>query len=88
MLYDPKWEKPAETTNADPLTLPAVIAWLEKQPADKVGAKIIKGDHFHLTGNGAALAPVGVDPLGRLWREDGDSLTCIYDPRPKPWDHT
>lgn len=32
MLYDPKWEKQAET-KADPLSLEALIAWLEKQPA-------------------------------------------------------
>ena len=29
MLYDPKWEV---QTKADPLTLPALIAWLEQQP--------------------------------------------------------
>lgn len=34
MLYDPKWEKQSET-KADPFTLVAVIAWLEKQPPDK-----------------------------------------------------
>lgn len=28
MLYDPKWE---QNTKTNPLTLPAVIAWLEKQ---------------------------------------------------------
>ena len=33
MLYDPKWEKQAET-KADPLTLPALIAWLEQQPSE------------------------------------------------------
>lgn len=33
MLYDPKWEK--TETKADPLTLPALIAWLEKQPSEK-----------------------------------------------------
>jgi len=31
MLYDPKWEK---TVKADPLSLPALIAWLEQQPAN------------------------------------------------------
>lgn len=30
MLYDPKWEKPA-----DVFSLESLIAWLEKQPADK-----------------------------------------------------
>jgi hypothetical protein len=33
VLYDPKWEKQAEQ-KADPLTLGALIAWLEQQPAD------------------------------------------------------
>ena len=33
MLYDPKWEKPA--VKADPFSLESLIAWLEKQPADK-----------------------------------------------------
>lgn len=32
MLYDPKWEV---QTKADPLSLDALIAWLEKQPANK-----------------------------------------------------
>jgi len=32
MLCDPKWEK---TTKADPLTLPAFIAWLEMHDANK-----------------------------------------------------
>jgi hypothetical protein len=31
MLYDPKWEKQAET-KADPFALETLIAWLEKQP--------------------------------------------------------
>lgn len=29
MLYDPKWE-----AKADPMSLAALIAWLEKQPPD------------------------------------------------------
>lgn len=33
MLYDPKWEK--TETKADPFSLENLIAWLEKQPADK-----------------------------------------------------
>lgn len=32
MLYDPKWEV---KTKADPFTLEALIAWLEKQPRRK-----------------------------------------------------
>jgi predicted metalloendopeptidase len=32
MLYDPKWEV---KTTTDPLSLESLIAWLEKQPADK-----------------------------------------------------
>lgn len=32
MLYDPKWEH----TKVDPLTLPALVAWLELQPAQKI----------------------------------------------------
>jgi hypothetical protein len=34
MLYDPKWERPTEP-KTDPLTLPALTAWLETQPADQ-----------------------------------------------------
>lgn len=30
MLYNPEWTKP------DPLSLPALIAWLEKQPAGAI----------------------------------------------------
>jgi hypothetical protein len=33
MLYDPKWEKPAQV---DPLSVEALIAWLERQPAATV----------------------------------------------------
>lgn len=33
MLYDPKWSKPE--VKADPFKLETLIAWLEKQPADK-----------------------------------------------------
>jgi len=32
MLYDPKWEIQIK---ADPFSLDSLIAWLEKQPADK-----------------------------------------------------
>jgi hypothetical protein len=32
MLYDPKWEAPVK---ADPFSLESLVAWLEKQPADK-----------------------------------------------------
>lgn len=34
MLYDPKWEKNTEA-KTDPLTLGALIAWLEQQPPDQ-----------------------------------------------------
>lgn len=34
MLFDPKWEKQAET-KADPFALATLIAWLEKQPPEK-----------------------------------------------------
>lgn len=33
MLFDPKWEKPE--VKADPFSLESLIAWLEKQPADR-----------------------------------------------------
>ena len=33
MLYDKRWEKPE--VKADPFSLESLIAWLEKQPADK-----------------------------------------------------
>ncbi len=32
MLYDPKWESEVK---ADPFSLSSLVAWLEKQPADK-----------------------------------------------------
>lgn len=32
MLYDPKWEVEVK---ADPFSLESLIAWLEKQPADR-----------------------------------------------------
>lgn len=34
MLYDPKWGKQVET-KADPLTLEALVAWMETQSPDK-----------------------------------------------------
>lgn len=34
MLYDKRWEKPE--VKADPFSLESLIAWLEKQPADKM----------------------------------------------------
>lgn len=42
MLYDPNWQK--SEVKADPLTLEALIAWLEKQPR---GARYdyFEGDH-------------------------------------------
>lgn len=43
MLYDPKWEKTTET-KADPLTLDALIAWLETKPAAKT---YCYDDHGH-----------------------------------------
>ncbi len=50
-----------------------------KSSTHTVGAKIETG--YCLIGNGP-LHPVGVDDLGRLWREDGRGhITCIYDPR-------
>lgn len=33
MLFDPKWER---QTKVDPLSLDAVISWLEQQPSDKI----------------------------------------------------
>lgn len=33
MLYDKRWDK--TETKADPSTLESLIAWLEKQPADR-----------------------------------------------------
>lgn len=34
MLFDPKWQQPE--TKADPLELSTLIAWLEKQPKNKI----------------------------------------------------
>lgn len=39
MLYDPKWEKPA-----DVMSVRSLIAWLERQPADKEYCYL---DHGH-----------------------------------------
>lgn len=41
MLYDPKWE---HQTKAGPLTLNALIAWLEKQPGDETYCYTSIGD--------------------------------------------
>lgn len=54
MLYDPKWEKHTET-KADPFTLESLIAWLEKQPAEKsynfncVNGTCLAGQYFRAT---------------------------------------
>lgn len=40
MLFDPKWEV---QTKIDPLTIEAVIAWLERQPADQVYCYMDRG---------------------------------------------
>jgi hypothetical protein len=74
MLYDPKWEK--TETKIDPLTLRALIAWLEKQPPEKI---YCYGD------TGRCLAAQYNQSLGRAylpilllgWR--GDCLKFDYD---------
>lgn len=59
MLFDPKWEA---GTKADPLSLAGLIAWLEKQPADRsynydcTGSCLIAQ---YLTAQGFAIYSVG-----------------------------
>lgn len=63
MIYDPKWEV---ETKADPLTLESLIAWLEKQPAEK------KYCYMH---DGICLAAQYNQSIGRKYetyiKEDG-----------------
>lgn len=62
MLYDPKWEK---KTKADPFTLWAFIAWLEKQPADQ--------KYDYLDCFGACLYAQYMQSVGVSWEDAGAS---------------
>jgi hypothetical protein len=43
-------------------------------------AVIEKSGHYLLGGNTPSLMPVCADKWGRLWKEDRDALTLVYDP--------
>lgn len=58
MLYDPKWEIPVK---ADPLLLDALIAWLEKHPAD---------EQYCFTDYGLCLAAQYNASIGRRYDRD------------------
>jgi hypothetical protein len=46
MLYDKRWDKTFEV-KADPFSLESLIAWLEKQPADKQYCYLDNGNCLH-----------------------------------------
>ena len=82
MLYDPKWEK--TETKADPFTLEALIAWLEKQPANATYCYTSTGGCLvaqFLLSLGTYTA-VGVDHRG-FYNRSPDSRST-YDPIPLP----
>lgn len=57
MLYDPKWNE----TKADPFTLPSLIAWLEKQPAN--------ADYSYMDCKGGGLYGLYMASQGIGWIE-------------------
>jgi len=73
MLYDKKWDAKVET-KADPFSLESLIAWLEKQPKDKVYCYVDNG-HCLIAQYLLSLGyqAVGVDARGFYDRSD-DSL--------------
>ena len=78
MLYDPKWETEVK---ADPFSLESLIAWLEKQPVDKVY-------DFNDCGGGCLLeqyaAAMGIpDECGRYGKLD-DLFDRGVSPRHRP----
>jgi hypothetical protein len=75
MLYDPKWEKEAET-KADPFALASLIAWLEQQPPEtaydyRLPDKCLVAQYLKAQGftswNDYCLASFELDRLG--WSE-------------------
>jgi hypothetical protein len=79
MLFDPKWEVEVK---ADPFSLEGLIAWLEKQPADKTycygdgGACLI---HQYLTSCGIKV--------GRVWSGGRYSEGDNWESPKKPTSH-
>lgn len=61
MLYNPNWE---QKTKTDPLTLPALIAWLELQPADETYCYVDTGECLiaqYLNAQGIRISSVSPD---------------------------
>lgn len=72
MLYDPKWEKPPTKAKVDPLTLKALIAWLEKQPATKA---------YCYQNSGTCLAAQYNASIGREYRVVAFRGVCLFPRR-------
>lgn len=67
MLYDPKWEV---ETKADPLTIPSLIAWLERQPAAST--------YDYHDCNGECLYGQYAASVGLSWKEAIDDSTDSF----------
>lgn len=83
MLYDPKWEKKVE---AKPYTLPALIAWLEKQPPEQHydfnnydGACLLDQYVTSVTGKPSTPTP------DTHWKTCGDGNGYTRIARRRPW---
>lgn len=63
MLYDPKWERPAET-KVDPLSLGSLIAWLKTKPRNET--------YSYMDCRGACLFSQFMAAQGFQWRREGD----------------
>lgn len=76
MLYDPKWEKPAEQKVADPMSLASLIAWLERQPARKTYNYICNG-HCLLAQYFTAMGYQNIVMLSRQFIHGRDTLVDL-----------
>src|ERR1700676_290479 len=68
MLYDPKWEKPADVFSLESLT-----AWLEKQPEDKT--------YNYMNCDGECLFGQYITTCGFDWRTEVKGSRCFNNPR-------
>lgn len=79
MLYDKRWDK---TTKADPFTLESLIAWLEKQPADRTyhytcQDGCLLAEYFRSAGFESARVTFNVLHIGVTHREFPDVFRQI-----------
>ena len=72
MLFDPKWE-----TKTDPLSLEALIEWLEKQPQDKT---------YCYTEDGRCLAAQYNQHIGRQYTSAGEIASEEHPPSDASFD--